>query len=257
MPTTVRDILDAAEVLLDAHAYSDYCPIGLQVAGRATEVDTIATSVSSTREVFERAAAAGAQLLLCHHGLFWKGTPQVIDTIMRERIDVLFRSDMTLAAYHLPLDGHRELGNNALLVEALGLEPSPEPFAHHGGRVIGMVGYLGPDGEDLDTFTARVTRAVEGRPPLLLGARPERIRRVAVCSGGAAGDVAEAAALGCDAFITGEPREDTDALARELGIAFIAAGHHATERFGIRALGEHLAQRFSLRHEFLDVDNPV
>ena len=257
MTVTVREILDHAVTLLDAHAFADYCPIGLQVAGRAEYVETIATSVSSTRDAFERAESLGAQLVLCHHGLFWKGTPQVIDPIMRERLDALFRSGMTLAGYHLCLDAHPTIGNNALIADALELTRTDEPFAVLGGKPIGIVGTLPDGGEPLDAFAARVRGVLRGREPLVLGARPERIRRVAVCSGGAAAEIVAAAELGCDAFLTGEPREDTQALGRELGIAFLAGGHHATEVFGIRALGELLAERFGVRHEFLDADNPV
>ena len=257
MPATVREILEHAETLLDAHAFDDYCPIGLQVAGRAANVDTIATSVSSTLDAFERAAELGAQLVLCHHGLFWRGTPQVIDPIMRERLGTLFDAGITLAGYHLCLDAHPEIGNNALIADALQLTRTDLPFAMHGGSSIGIIGDLPGNGLTLDAFATRVGDVLGGRPPLVLGARITRVRRVAVCSGGAAGEIAEAAALGCDAFLTGEPREDTHALGRELGIAFLAGGHHATEVFGIRALGEHLAFRFDVRHEFLDADNPV
>ncbi|MCW2956707.1 MAG: Nif3-like dinuclear metal center hexameric protein [Thermoleophilia bacterium] len=260
MTTTVRDILTAAETLLDAHAFQDYGPIGLQVAasdGGDAVVTRVATSVSSTLDAFERAAAAGAQLLLVHHGLFWKGTPQVIDGPMRSRIAALVQADITLAGYHLPLDAHAEVGNNALICDALGLTRSDTPFAVHGGRAIGIIGELPGDGHTAADFLDRVTEVVGGRRPLALGTFPDRISRVAVCSGGAASDVVEAAALGCDAFITGEPREDTDALARELGIGFVAAGHHATEVFGIRALGERLSARFGLEHVFLDAANPV
>lgn len=257
MAATVSEILEHAESLLDAHAFADYCPVGLQVAGRAEQVETIATSVSSTRDAFARAATLGAQLVLCHHGLFWKGTPQVVDTIMRERLATLFDNGITLAGYHLCLDAHPEIGNNALIADALGLSRTGEPFAMHGGRAIGIVGELPGDGDDLASFTTRVCDVLGGREPLVLGASVERVRRVAVSSGGSAANITDAAALGCDVFISGEPREDTHALGRELGIAFLAGGHHATEVFGIRALGEHLADRFSLRHEFLDADNPV
>lgn len=257
MTTTVRELLDHAEELLDAHAFSDYGPIGMQVAGRAEQVETVATAVSCTKDVFERAAAAGAQVLLVHHGLWWKGMSQVIDATMRERLAILFDAGITLAGYHLPLDAHAGLGNNALLARDLGLDVTGEPFATHHGRAIGLVGEYADAGIAVAEFESRVTAATGGREPLALGAEPERIRRVAVSSGGSASSIAEAAALGCDAFVTGEPREDTRAFAHELGIRFYAAGHHATERGGIRALGQHLAERFGLRHEFLDVDNPV
>ncbi|MCW2922523.1 MAG: Nif3-like dinuclear metal center hexameric protein [Thermoleophilia bacterium] len=257
MAPTVTEILEHAETLLDAHALADYCPIGLQVAGRHVQVDTIATSVSSTLDAFERAADLGAQLLLCHHGLFWKGTPQVIDPVMRDRLATLFKHGITLAGYHLCLDAHPEIGNNALIADALGLTRTNQPFAMHGGTGIGVVGELPGDGETLSSFAARLRDVLGGREPLVLGAVVGRVQRVAISSGGSASYIAEAAALDCDVFITGEPREDTNALGRELGIAFIAGGHHATEVFGIRALGEHLARTFGVRHEFLDADNPV
>jgi dinuclear metal center YbgI/SA1388 family protein len=254
--TTVSEILEHAETLLDAHAFADFCPTGLQVAGRTEQVDTIATSVSSTLDAFRRAKETGAQLLLCHHGLFWKGTPQVIDTVMRERLDTLFDAGITLAGYHLCLDAHPTLGNNALICDALGLTRTDEPFAMHGGRAIGLVGTYDTPMET-GVFATLLEDVLDGRHPLHLGATPAKIHKVAVCSGGAASDIVGAAALGCDAFVTGEPREDTHALANELGIAFYAGGHHATEVFGIRALGEHLAREFGLHHEFLDADNPV
>lgn len=257
MSASVESILAHADELLDAGSLRDYGPVGLQVAGRAREVDTIATSVSSTLDAFERAADLGAQLVLCHHGLFWRDTPQVVGPVMRDRLDVLFRGGITLAAYHLCLDAHPEVGNNALLADALGLDRTGEPFAVHGGAAIGVVGTLAGEGRSLGDFAAHVGSVLGGRAPLVLGAEVPVVRRVAVCSGGAATDVTEAAELGCDAFLTGEPREETDALARELGIAFLAGGHHATEVMGIRALGETLAERFGLHHEFLDSDNPV
>lgn len=256
MSAPAAEILEHANVLLDAHAFSDYGPIGLQVTGRTDVVDTIATSVSSTLDAFERAATAGAQLLLVHHGLFWKGTPQVIDPIMRERLSVLFEHGITLAGYHLCLDAHPHIGNNALISDALGLQRAPTPFASHEGRHIGCIGELEKPTK-LPTLTERLTAILGGRTPLVLGARPRSVRRVAICSGGGASYVNEAAALGCDVLITGEPREDTHALSHELGITCIAGGHHATEVFGIRALGETLARRFDLAHRFLDADNPV
>ncbi|MCW2949350.1 MAG: Nif3-like dinuclear metal center hexameric protein [Thermoleophilia bacterium] len=257
MPTPTRDILTWAEQLLDAHAYQDYCPIGLQVAGRAPHVDTVATSVSCTREVFERAEAAGAQLLLVHHGLFWKGMSQVVDATLRDRLDVLFRAGITLAGYHLPLDAHPVIGNNARIADELQLRRLDIPFALHGGRAIGLIGELEAP-LATPTFTREVTRVMGGRDPLVFGGETRTdVQRIAICSGGAAADIADAAALGCDAFVTGEPREDSYAFARELGIVMYAAGHHATETFGIRALGDAAARAFTLRHVFLDADNPV
>lgn len=248
------EILAAADELLSAADYHDYCPNGLQVAG-AEQVTTIATAVSCTLEVFERAAGLGAQLLIAHHGLFWKNTPQVIDSHMRARLQALFASSMTLAGYHLPLDAHRELGNNSLIARGLGLELETTPFAIIGGRQIGYVASA-PTPLSLDELAGRLA-SLTGREPLVLGARPERITRIAICSGGAASEAAAAASLGADALITGEADEPTHADARERGIAVLAGGHYATETFGVRALGEHLASQFGLAHHFIEVANPV
>jgi dinuclear metal center YbgI/SA1388 family protein len=257
MATTVRTLLAHAEQLLDAHAFADFCPIGMQVAGRREDVTAIATAVSSTLDSFQGAADAGAQVLLVHHGMFWDGDPYVVDATRRERLAVLFDAGITLAGYHLSLDAHPTLGNNALLADALGLTRTDEPFVVHKGRQIGLVGRLDEPLEQ-DSFTELVTAAVDGREPLVLGAsRDGLVSKVAVSSGGSARSIDEAVQLGCDAFITGEPREDTLALARELGIAFYAAGHHATERGGIRALSEWLTENTGLDVTFIDIPNPA
>ena len=242
------EILEHARQLLELDSYDDYGPMGLQVVG-AEEVTRIAAGVSCSREVFERAAAAGAQLLLVHHGLFWDGDPRIVDGQMKARLRALFDADITLAAYHLALDAHPEVGNNALLGRRLGLE-SLERFLEwgFGGRLSGPV--------TLDDLARRLHEAT-GREPQVFEGGAERIERVAVVTGGAAKLVPQAAAAGYDAFVTGEPAEPTMALARELGIHFLAGGHYATETFGISALAGRLADRFSLDWEFLDVPNPV
>ncbi|MEA2405586.1 MAG: hypothetical protein QOE08_2233 [Thermoleophilaceae bacterium] len=243
------DIIGFLDELLDAPAWTDYGPNGLQVIG-ADEVDHVVTGVSAHRDLFERAASAGAQLVLCHHGLFWKSTPQVVGVQMKGRLKTLFDSDMSLAAYHLPLDAHPELGNNALICAELGLERG-EQFA--------SVGFVGrpPEPLALDELVARCTRAFGGRAPLVLPGGADPVRTVGVISGGAASSLADAAERGLDAMITGEPSEPAMADARETGVTLIAAGHYATETFGVRALGELVAQRFGVRHTFIDVPNPV
>lgn len=249
-----HEIVEYADELLESSTYADYGPNGLQVAGDA-DVTHIATAVSCTLEVFQAAADAGAEMLVVHHGLFWRGDSPVIDELRRDRLSMLFEHGINLVAYHLPLDGHHTLGNNAQLRDALGLLPEDRSFAIAGGQPIGRVGRY-EEGVPLDEFAARVESVVE-RPPLMLGDRPDRVHRVAICSGGAARQLREARALGVDAMITGEPAEDTHAEARESGIAFLAAGHYATETFGVRALGAHLAERFGVRHTFIPVENPV
>ena len=242
------EILDFASELLDLDAYPDYGPMGLQVAG-AREVRRLACGVSSSLELFERAAAAEAQMVLVHHGVLWDRDPRVIDDAARRRLKALFDAGITLAAYHLALDAHAEIGNNALIARELGIEPS-EAFA--------AIGFGGPLAEpvSIDELTARVREKL-GSEPVVFAHGPERIERAAVITGGGARYLAEAAAAGYDLFLTGEPAEPTLHTARELGIHFVAAGHYATEKIGIRALTERIAGRFDLDWEFIDLPNPV
>jgi dinuclear metal center YbgI/SA1388 family protein len=241
-------ILAFASELLDLDAYPDYGPMGLQVAG-AWEVERVACGVSASLELFERAAANGAQLLLVHHGLFWDRDSRVVDDAMRRRLKALFDAEITLAAYHLALDAHPEVGNNALLARELGVEPS-ERFAE--------IGFGGPLSEpaSVDEFAGRV-RVKLGSEPVVFAHGPERVERAAVVTGGAARHLAEAARYGYDLFLTGEPAEPSLHTARELGIHFVAAGHYATERIGIQALATRLAEQFDLEWEFIDLPNPV
>ncbi len=254
MPAQLDDILAEIDRLLEPGRFTDYGPNGLQVPGPA-EVRTVATGVSAHAELFELAAGEGAELLIVHHGLFWGSAPGPIDAALKRRLKILFDADIGLAAYHLPLDAHPGIGNNALLAGALGAEEL-EPFALHEGEPIGFIASLPGDGLAAAELFARV-REVTFREPLLFDAGPARVRRIAIVSGAGADYLADAAAAGADALLTGEPAERTMAVARESGVHFIAAGHYATETFGIRALGEHLADRFGVREVFLDVRNPV
>ncbi len=267
------DIVQELERLLEPARFDDYGPNGLQVPG-SERVETVATGVSAHLELFERAVAERAQLLVVHHGIFWGTGPGPIDAQLKRRLQVLFDADVGLAAYHLPLDAHATLGNNALLARALGAERI-EPFALHRGEPIGFIAQLGgagdaeqadgagsdEDGDDGGGIVARElfrrVREIAAREPLVFDAGPPRVRRVAIVSGAGSDYIAEAAAAGADALLTGEPAERVMAQAHELGVHFIAAGHYATETFGVRALGEHLAQRFGVRHVFLDVPNPI
>ena len=242
------EILSFASELLDLGAYPDYGPMGLQVAG-AREVSRLACGVSASLELFERAATAGAQMLLVHHGLLWDRDPRVIDDAVRRRLQALFDADMTLAAYHLALDAHAEVGNNALLARELGIDPS-EAFAG-----IGFGGML-EEPASIDAFAARVREQVGGEP-IVFAHGPGRIERAAVVTGGAARYLADAAREGYDLFLTGEAAEPTLHTAQELGIHFVAAGHYATERIGIQALTERLAKQFDLEWGFIDLPNPV
>jgi dinuclear metal center YbgI/SA1388 family protein len=254
VPATLQEILEEADAILEPGRFEDYGPNGLQVPGRAA-VATIATGVSAHLELFEKAAAEQADLLLVHHGIFWGSGPGPIDEQLKQRLRTLFDADISLAAYHLPLDAHLELGNNALLAQALGAEEL-RPFAVHRGEPIGVLAELPDGGMTLAELSAR-TREVTAREPLVFDSGPPRIDRVGIVSGAGADYLGEAAAAGAQAFMTGEPAERCMAQARELGLHFLAAGHYATETFGVRRLGEHLAARFDLRHVFIDVPNPV
>jgi dinuclear metal center YbgI/SA1388 family protein len=254
MPTALSDILEEIDGLLEPGRFQDYGPNGLQVAG-ANNVTTVATGVSAHAELFELAAAERAELLIVHHGLFWGAGVESIDPMLKRRLQILFDADIALAAYHLPLDAHREIGNNALLARALGSE-GLEPFALHRGEPIGILASLPGNGMSCGELLACV-RDITSREPLVFDSGPARVRRLAIVSGAGADFLADAAAVAADALLTGEAAERTMAQAHEFGLHLIAAGHYATETFGIRRLGEHLAERFALQHVFLDVPNPV
>jgi len=256
-PTRIASIVAALDELLDPGAFSDLGPNGLQVPPPPDrpEVRKVVTGVSAQRELFERAAELGAQLVLVHHGLFWDFHPTGLTPILAERLRPLFREGMGLAAYHIPLDAHPEVGNNAILANRLGCERH-EAWHEFKDRPIGRLGTFAGDGVDAAELFARVAD-VTGREPTVLGAGPERVRRIGIVSGSAAAALDEAVAAGLDAFLTGEPREHVMSDAREAGIHFIAAGHYATETFGVRALGDWLSDRFGVEHEFVDIPNPV
>jgi dinuclear metal center YbgI/SA1388 family protein len=242
------EILDYAAELLDLASFTDYGPQGMQVVG-AEEVTRLVCAVSSSLELFERAAAAGAQLVLVHHGLLWESEPRTIDLRMRRRLQALFDADMTLAAYHLALDAHPEVGNNALLALELGVE-AERPFSS-----IGQGGRLA-EPQPLEAFLARVRERIAPEPLVFAGG-PDPVERVAILSGGGARYLVDAAREGYDLYLTGEAAEPSMHAARELGITFVAAGHYATERLGVQALAAKLSERFGLEWEFLELPNPV
>jgi len=241
-------IVSFANELLEVERFPEYGPPGLQVVGEE-EVTKLACGVSCSLELFERSAAVGAQLLLVHHGLFWRNEPLVVDRRQRGRLQALFSAELSLAAYHLALDAHPELGNNAQLAAALGVE------REGAFKEIGLGGRL-EDPCGIEEFQERVLTAVQ-RYPTVFPHGPERIERVAISTGGAGYELIEAAHEGYDLFLTGEPEEPSLHTARELGIHFVAAGHDATERLGVQALARRLAEEFDLEWEFLEVENPV
>ncbi|HWI72051.1 MAG TPA: Nif3-like dinuclear metal center hexameric protein [Baekduia sp.] len=246
----LTQIVDHLDRLLAIGDFRDYGPNGLQVPG-AQQIQTLVTGVSANGPLIDAAVSKGADLVLVHHGLYWRGDPQEITPILHRRLKPLFLNDVALAAYHLPLDAHPEHGNNALLARALGGQ-DPQPFAEIGIRVT-----FPGEGIDIDELAARAATAVGGRAPLVVAAGPPRIRTLGVVTGAATDHITDAIALGLDAFLTGEPAERGFSIATDAGIHFVAAGHHATETFGVKALGELLAAEFGVTHHFVDVENPI
>jgi dinuclear metal center YbgI/SA1388 family protein len=251
--TQLSDIIGYLDELLEAPGFPDYGPNGLQVPGQE-DVTIVATGVSAHRELFERAAEAGAQLVIAHHGLFWDFHPRSLSPPMKERLRVLFDNEIALAGYHLPLDAHPEVGNNALICAALGLERA-EPFGSHRGRSVGFVG-RSAEGIAFDDLRRRCVE-VFGQEPFCWDRGPKVVHSVGIVSGAAASSFGEAIAMDLDAFLTGEPAEHVMADALEGGTHFIAAGHYATETFGVRRLGELVAERFGVEQRFIAAPNPI
>lgn len=236
--------------LLEISRFRDYCPNGVQVEGRA-EIIRIATGVTASKRLLEAATAWGADAIIVHHGYFWRNEEATLTGIKKQRIAHLLQHDVSLLAYHLPLDAHAELGNNAQLALRLGLLGR----GHFGEQDIAWHGEL-QQPQTLSQFSAHITDTLQ-RAPLVIGESERTLRRIAWCTGAAQSYFEQAVALGVDAFLTGEISEQSVHIAQETGVAFIAAGHHATERYGVQALGEHLAQQFKIEHRFFDMDNPV
>jgi dinuclear metal center YbgI/SA1388 family protein len=248
------EILGYCDDLLDCGSFEDYGPNGLQVPG-PTEVSKIATGVSANLETLERAIEAGAELIITHHGLIWGDAPSPVSVPMAARLRALLCSDVSLAAYHLPLDAHPEIGNNALLRDALDLGADDRPFGEAKGSAVGLIGRAS-DPIEVDELRRRLAEAV-GQEPLVFDAGPDRITTVGIVTGAGGFALHEAGPLGLDALVTGEPSEPVMGEAREYGVHFLAGGHYATETFGIRRLGELIAERFEVEHEFIDVPNPI
>jgi dinuclear metal center YbgI/SA1388 family protein len=250
-----RDEITAyCDELLDVDSFEDFGPNGLQVPG-AEEVNKIATGVTANLECLERAVQAGAELVLTHHGLIWGDEPSPLSVPMASRLRALLCADASLAAYHLPLDAHAEIGNNALLRDALGLEPDERPFGEAKGSAVGLIG-RSSDPIEIAELRRRLQEAV-GQEPLVFEAGSRPISTVGIVTGAGGFALHEAGPLGLDALVTGEPSEPVMGEAREYGVHFLAGGHYATETSGIRRLGEMVAERFSVEHQFIDVPNPI
>lgn len=246
----LSELQDYNASLLQTGQFKDYCPNGVQVEGRP-EVLRIATAVTASKQVLDEAIAWGADAILVHHGYFWRNEDACITGVKKQRIAQLLKNEVSLLAYHLPLDAHAELGNNAQLGKLLGLVAQGR-FGDQGIAYTGTLEYP----LTLASFSQQVALRLQ-RTPQVIGEGTRVLRRVAWCSGGAQGYFEAAIAQGVDAYLTGEISEQNFHLANETGVAFIAAGHHATERPGIQALGAHLAERFGLQHRFFDQNNPI
>ncbi|MWV16511.1 Nif3-like dinuclear metal center hexameric protein [Pseudomonas sp. L-22-4S-12] len=252
MAIALRTLVEEADRFLNAARIGDYCPNGLQVEGRP-QVRRIVSGVTASQALLDAAVEAEADVVLVHHGYFWKGEDACITGIKRRRLQTLLSHDISLLAYHLPLDLHPEVGNNVQLARQLDITIEG-PLDADNPKVVGLLGSLAEPMSARD-FARRV-QEVLGREPLLVeGAGP--IRRIGWCTGGGQGYIDDAIAAGVDLFLTGEASEQTFHSARENGISFIAAGHHATERYGVQALGEYLARRFAVEHLFIDCPNPI
>ncbi|HWI84541.1 Nif3-like dinuclear metal center hexameric protein [Ramlibacter sp.] len=249
---TAQELLHAFDTLLQPERFSDYAPNGLQVEG-CQEVRRIVSGVTASRAFIEAAIAAHADAVFVHHGLFWRGQDGRVTGWMKQRLALLLRHDINVFAYHLPLDAHAELGNNAQFGRTLGLAAS----GRFGQQDLGFIGRRldGPDWTGVE-FAGHVRRAL-GRDVLLVGGDDRPLRRIAWCTGGAQGYFEAAIAAGADAFITGEISEPQAHYASECGVAFLACGHHASERFGAPAVAGHVAAQLGIEHQFIEIDNPA
>lgn len=248
--TALYKIIDYCNKRLDIGAFEDYCPNGLQLEA-SRNIERIVTGVTASRALIAAASKVGADLLLVHHGYFWKNEAPALTGMKGRRVQALYAANMSMAAYHLPLDAHVELGNNARLGVLLDC-PEPQAVSDNGL----LWGAEFPDGLPLNALLTRI-HALTRREPLLLSGGRHDVHRLAWCTGGAQSWVDKAADMGFDTFITGEVSESSFHIAAERKIHFIAAGHHATERYGIQALGAELENKFNIKHEFIDIPNPV
>ena len=253
MAVSLREICAECNELLRPRQFTDYCPNGLQVEGRS-RIEKIVSGVTACGELIERAAAAGAHALLVHHGYFWKGESPVISGYRKSRIAALLKNDLSLIAFHLPLDVHEEFGNNVQLARRLGLKIEGDIHRHDGFPLVLRGRMENP--LTLDEFSIQVGESLDHQP-LAISGGDHSIDTLAWCTGAAQGYIEQAIDAGVDAYLSGEISEQTVHAARESGLHYLAAGHHATERYGVQALGAHLAEKFGIEHEFIDVPNPA
>ena len=246
------ELIDYLHTYLRVADYKDYGPNGLQVEGRDT-IKKIVTGVSASVDLFEKAINQKADAIIVHHGIIWNFERPLYKGGYKKRVKLLLEHNISLLAFHLPLDAHEEVGNNALIARLLGLK-NVEPFGEHNGQKVGMRGeWIGAPVRQL----MGIVRTHINERALIYDYGPEAIKQVGIISGGAQKEVKQAVLQGLDCYITGEVSEHTLHYVKEEGIHFIAAGHHATERFGIRALGEHIQQQFDVEVEYIEIPNPV
>lgn len=250
--TSAQQLLRAFDDLLEPQKFEDYGPNGLQVEGR-NEVSRIVSGVTASRALIEGAIAARADAVFVHHGLFWRGHDGRVTGWLKQRLALLLQHDISLFAYHLPLDAHPELGNNAQFGRQLGLQSR----ARFGPQELGFLGGRSDGGIWSTAGLAAHLEATLGHSVVRVGAEDRPLHAIAWCTGGAQGYFEAAIAAGADAFITGEISEPQAHYARECGVAFLACGHHASERYGAPAVAAHVAARFGLKHRFIDIDNPA
>ena len=248
-----NECLSYLETLLEPNRFQDYCPNGLQVEGVDT-IHTMVSGVTASQSLLDAALDLDADTILVHHGYFWRGEDARVMGIKQRRLKQLLLNNVNLIAYHLPLDAHPILGNNAQLAQLLDLEIDGR-ISGTGEPAIGFCGCF-PDTKTVPEFADQIRHVLE-REPLVIQAHNRPMMTIGWCSGAAQDYIVQAAELGLDAFMSGEISEQTVHLARELGINYFSAGHHATERYGVQALGEHLAEKFDVQHQFIDIDNPV
>jgi dinuclear metal center YbgI/SA1388 family protein len=236
---------------LDITRFRDYCPNGIQVEGRA-QIGYIVSGVTASAALLQAAIAEGADAVLVHHGYFWRGEDMRVIGQKQRRLKLLLENDINLFAYHLPLDMHPEFGNNAQLAQQLGLQAD----GRFGENDLGWLGRADASLRTVGDLARQVEQRL-GRAPLVIGDEAQPLGRIGWCTGAAQGMLGEAIDAGASVYLSGEISEPTVHLARESGVAYLACGHHATERYGVQALGAHLAQQFGIRHRFIDIDNPV
>mgnify|MGYP000053007628 FL=1 len=253
MTVTLKALVAKANALLEPEQFQDYCPNGLQVQG-ASNVAVLVSGVTASQALIDRAVELNADAVIVHHGYFWKGEDPCVVGIKQQRLKTLLENNISLLAYHLPLDAHPELGNNTQLAKLLGVEITGG-LQRGQSRPVGNVGRL-PGPMPVEQFVRQVAIKL-GREPMWIAGGAEIIETLAWCTGAAQSYIGDAVEQGVDLFLSGEISEPTVHVARESAVHYVAAGHHATERYGIKALAEKLAQHFELDHHFVDIDNPV